>query len=66
MAGQRLIDRVVHDLVNQMVQTFFTQVPMYMAGRLRTASKPSKKLEYYRPNIPLRVGLGSFPQSYYR
>lgn len=39
---QRLVDRVIHHLVNQVVQTFSPMSPIYMAGRFRTASRPSR------------------------
>jgi hypothetical protein len=43
-AGQRLVDGVVDDLVDEMVQPGTPVEPMYMAGRLRTASRPSRTL----------------------
>ena len=36
-----LVDGVVHDLVDQMMQTHDPVEPMYIPGRLRTASRPS-------------------------
>ena len=40
VAGQRLINGVVHDLVHQMMQTALTGGAVYIPGRLRTASRP--------------------------
>ena len=42
--GQRLVDRVVDDLVDEVVQARARPSPMYMRGRLRTASSPSRTL----------------------
>ena len=42
--GQRFVDRVVDDLVDEMMQPGGPVDPMYMAGRLRTASRPSRTL----------------------
>jgi hypothetical protein len=44
VAGERLVDRVIDDFVDEMVETGRTGDPMYMAGRLRTASRPSSTL----------------------
>jgi hypothetical protein len=35
-AGQRLVDRVVDDFVDEMMETRAPVDPMYIAGRLRT------------------------------
>jgi hypothetical protein len=43
-ARERLVDRVVDDLVDQVMQAGAPVEPMYMAGRLRTASRPSRTL----------------------
>jgi hypothetical protein len=43
-AGQRLVDRVVDDFVDEVVQSRRPVEPMYIAGRLRTASRPSRTL----------------------
>ena len=40
--GERLVDRVVDDLLHQVVQAALLVEPMYMPGRLRTASRPSR------------------------
>ena len=42
MPGQRLIDSVVDDLPTQCINPRESVDPMYMPGRLRTASKPSR------------------------
>ena len=43
VAGQGLVDGVVHDLIDQVVQAGLEEVePMYMPGRFRTASNPSR------------------------
>ena len=44
VAGQGFVDRVVDDLVDEMVQAHSPVEPMYMAGRLRTASMPPRTL----------------------
>ena len=43
-AGQRLVDRVVDHLVDEVVQPGTPVEPMYIAGRWRTASSPSRTL----------------------
>ena len=43
-AGERFVDRVVDDFVNEMVQPGRPVEPIYIAGRLRTASRPSRTL----------------------
>ena len=43
-AGQRLVDGVVDDLVDEVVQPDGPVEPMYIAGRFRTASRPSRTL----------------------
>ncbi len=42
--GQRLVDGVVDDLVDEMMQARRTGRTDAMAGRLRTASSPSRTL----------------------
>ena len=42
VAGQGLVDGVVDDLVDEVVQARSPVEPMYMPGRLRTASSPSR------------------------
>ena len=42
VAGERLVDGVVDDLVDEVVQARTPVEPMYMPGRLRTASRPSR------------------------
>ena len=59
VAGQRLVHRVVDDLVHQVVQPALTGEPMYMPGRLRTASSPSRYLDLRRPVLALGVQVGS-------
>ena len=44
VAGERLVDRVVDDLVDEVMQAGAPVEPMYIAGRLRTASSPSRTL----------------------
>ena len=44
VASQRFVDRVVHHLVHQMMQPWSPVDPMYIAGRRRTASSPSRIL----------------------
>ena len=41
VTGQMLVDRVVQHLEDAVVQTALVGSPMYMPGRLRTASSPS-------------------------
>ena len=41
IAGQRLVYGVVDDLVYQVMESALIVEPMYMPGRLRTASRPS-------------------------
>ena len=40
--GERLVDGVVDHLVDEVVQAASPVEPMYMPGRLRTASRPSR------------------------
>ena len=42
--GHGLVDRVVDHLPNQMMQAAGPVVPMYIPGRRRTASRPSRTL----------------------
>jgi hypothetical protein len=50
MAGQRLVDGVVDDLVDHVVQAEPSSVsPIYMPGRLRTASSPFSTLMLSAP-----------------
>ena len=44
VAGERLVDRVVDDLVDQMMQAGEPSRPMTSPGRFRTASRPSRTL----------------------
>ena len=44
VSGERFVDRVVDDLVDEVMQPCGPVEPMYMAGRLRTASSPSSTL----------------------
>ena len=45
-AGERLVDGVVDDFVNEVMQARGHRVtPMYIAGRLRTASRPFEYLD---------------------
>ena len=44
MTGQRFVDGVVDDLVDQMMKTALAVSPMYIPGRFLTASNPSKTL----------------------
>jgi hypothetical protein len=41
VARERLVDRVVDDLIDEVVQARALVEPIYMPGRLRTASRPS-------------------------
>ena len=41
-AGQGLVDRVVDDLPEAVHEAPLSVEPMYMPGRLRTASSPSR------------------------
>ena len=40
--GQRLVHRIVHNLPDQVVEPWADVLPTYMAGRMRTASRPSR------------------------
>jgi hypothetical protein len=42
VAVHRLVHRVVENLPDQVVQTVVPTPPMYMPGRLRTGSSPSR------------------------
>ena len=44
VAGQRLVNGVVDDFVDQVVQPVSVVEPIYIAGRSRTASRPSSTL----------------------
>ena len=41
-AGERLVDGVVDDLVDEVVEAPEPVEPMYMPGRFRTGSRPSR------------------------
>ena len=43
-AGHVFVDAIVDDFIDQMVKAFEPVLPMYIAGRLRTASSPSRTL----------------------
>ena len=44
VSRERFVDRIVDDFVDEVVQSVGPVEPIYMAGRLRTASSPSKTL----------------------
>ena len=47
-SGQSLVDRVVDDLLDQVHQPGLPVLPMYMPGRSRTGSSPSRTLDLIR------------------
>ncbi len=49
VSGQRLINGVVHHFVHQVVQSARPVEPMYMPGRFRTASRPSRTVMSLAP-----------------
>ena len=44
ISRERFVDGVVDNFVDEVVKPVDTREPMYMAGRLRTASRPSRTL----------------------
>ena len=55
--GQRLVDGVVDDLEHEVVEAVAAVSPMYIAGRLRTASSPSRTLM----SLAVYVSAGAVP-----
>jgi hypothetical protein len=39
---ERFVDRIIYDFINDMMRPNSPVDPMYIAGRLRTASRPSR------------------------
>ncbi len=58
IAGEMFVDRVVQHLEDAVMQPRSSGSPMYMPGRLRTASKPFQLVDLRRIVFLRRVGVG--------
>ena len=66
VTGQGFVNRIVHHLVHQVMKALNDMSPMYIAGRLRTASNPQGPEFDWRHNSLLLLPYLYYSYNFFR